>query len=208
MKNRIILPSPVLDMRPDNFEYQLKGDGGTPVVVGYFSQSCPYSRRATPIFGDLAKRFNGSVRFGLVDVSVYPEVLRHIDGWRRSALVPGFMMVSSGGEVIAKYVGMKNPAAIDAFVALQTGMGCTQTGMFQCVVLQVFHYIVGKLILFLRFIGIEPTDANRFPGGTVGKAGICLGIAVAVLILAICCCCCCCCCRKTGSREKGAQKEE
>lgn len=94
----------------ENFDTEVL-ESTVPVLVDFWSPSCGPCKTMEPIVAEVAKEFEGKVRFGKVDASTAKEIIRRyfIRG------VPTMMMFENGGPV-GKRVGLLTKQALTEFV--------------------------------------------------------------------------------------------
>mmetsp|Transcript_42111 Transcript_42111/g.78256 ORF Transcript_42111/g.78256 Transcript_42111/m.78256 type:complete len:254 (-) Transcript_42111:37-798(-) len=202
-KSRLILGEPVLDLTPDNFTLEAKNRNSS-IVVGFFSKSCGWCRRAIPAFIQVAEAAKEGHRFGAVDDRAFREIG---DEFGVSNL-PAFVTLKPGANgAYTKYYGPHKPEDIQMWMCMQTGLlsPCAHIATRKKLMWIIVHVAIGSLAYVMKSLGLKVTDHGSGggplrDGGTLGVAGIVLGCLVAFFCML--CCCCKCLRRKRGEKTE------
>jgi len=84
-----------------NFESDVLGSGGTPVLVDFTATWCGPCKALAPIVEKLADEYEGKIRVGKVDIDDAPNTAQKY-GVRSVPTV----MVFKNGEKVAQHVGL------------------------------------------------------------------------------------------------------
>lgn len=189
-KEALIFGGPTVTLTEENFEAVLNdvGRGRPPILVGFFSPRCRYSKRVKPTFDSLANTYNSSVlRFAGVDDRAYGDVKDKIEERFsiRLPVIPSFLILRAAGPPV-KYFGPRTPDDFEVWVGMYTGAGAPYVPFAWRMVLLVYHHAVAGLAALLELLGIEPRDnGDAWPffddGGTIGTAAIVIGAVLGVM---------------------------
>jgi len=209
-KNRIIFKKPLLDLTPDNFELETQ-NRSSPIVVGFFSSRCRYCKRTLPGFEQLAQLTEGQLRFGGVDNPAFGEELGRPFNVTN---VPAFVAWVHGasGPTTTKYFGPRTSDDVQMWICMQLGVPCSHLPMWKRSLWAVVHTAIGSLAHAMRRLGIKVTDhgsgGGPLPdGGTLGFAGLIIGIGC-VTALAFALVLWCCLCRQRRTRGTSSEREK
>jgi len=209
-KERIIFKKPLLDLTPDNFEQETQNRSSS-IVVGFFSKRCSWCKRTLPGFEQIAQLTEGQQRCGGVDVDAYGEELSRPLGVTN---IPAFIawVPGASGPTTAKYFGPHTSDDIQIWACMQLGVPCSHLPMWKRLLWVVVHTAVGSLAHVMRGLGIKVTDHGSGggplrDGGTLGFAGLIIGIGC-VTALAFVLVLWCCLCRQRRTRSTSSESEK
>jgi thioredoxin 1 len=99
------------EVTDDNFEVEVL-KSGTPVLVDFWAEWCGPCKMIAPLVDDIAKKYEGKLRVGKMDVDVHGNVpqLYGIQG------IPTLILFK-GGEAVQMIVGYKTKDQLDKAVS-------------------------------------------------------------------------------------------